>query len=86
MLRGTVQRHRRGLHWDILERYDQPHTFFYLDPPYYGLKVYRHNLEPEDFEKMAGILARVKGKFLMSHNDHPAVRRILMLFRFTRYR
>jgi hypothetical protein len=47
-----------------------PTTFFYLDPPYYGLKMYRHNLEPGEFEKPAGILARLKGRFLMSLNDH----------------
>jgi len=61
---------------DILDRYDRSHTFFYLDPPYYGMKVYRLNFEPKDFEDLARALARVKGKFLMSLNDHSEVRRI----------
>ncbi len=66
---------------DVLDRYDRPHAFFYLDPPYYGIKVYRFNFEPADFEALAAALAGIKGKFLMSLNDHPAVRRIFASFR-----
>ncbi len=62
---------------DILERYDRSHTLFYLDPPYYGMKVYRLNFELKDFEA----LARVEGKFLMSLNDHLEVRRIFKEFK-----
>ena len=54
---------------------------FYLDPRHYGLKVYRYTLEADEFEKMAGILARVKGKFLMSLNDHPDMRGMFKDFR-----
>lgn len=60
---------------DILKRYDRSHTFFYLDPPYYDMKVYRINFESKDFEDLAESLARVKGKFLMSLNDHKEARR-----------
>lgn len=66
---------------EVFERYDRPHTFFYLDPPYYGMTVYRLNLEPKDFEDLAASLARLKGKFLMSLNDHPEVRRIFSGFK-----
>ncbi len=62
---------------EILGRYDRPHTFFYLDPPYYGLKVYRLNFERKDFEA----LARIKGKFLISLNDQPEVRRLFRDFK-----
>lgn len=64
----------------VIERYDRTTTFFYLDPPYYGLKLYRHNLESSDFERMAVVLSNVKGKFLLSLNDHPEVRRIFGKF------
>ena len=57
---------------EIIGRYDRPHTFFYLGPPYYGFKVYRLNFERDDFERVARALRRVKGKFLMSINDHRA--------------
>jgi len=59
---------------EILKRCDRPATFFYLDPPYYGRKLYRHNLEPEDFAHMAERLKELKGKFLLSLNDVPEVR------------
>jgi len=66
---------------DVIERYDRPHTFFYLDPLYYGIKGYRLNFERKDFEVLAQTLAKVKGKFLMSLNDHPEVKRIFGGFR-----
>jgi len=64
----------------ILKRYDRPATFFYLDPPYYDRKLYRFNLEPEDFATMAGRLKAVQGKFLMSLNDVPQVRELFRDF------
>lgn len=42
----------------------------------YGIKGYRLNFEPKDFNALARVLAKVKGKFLMSLNDHKEVRRI----------
>jgi DNA adenine methylase len=65
----------------ILARYDRPGTFFYLDPPYYDIRLYRHNLEHEDFVLMAGRLKGLKGSFLLSLNDRPEVRKIFSAFR-----
>jgi DNA adenine methylase len=65
---------------DVLVRYDRPTTLFYLDPPYFGIKLYRHNLERRDFERMAELLQGVKGKFLLSLNDHRTVREIFSSF------
>jgi DNA adenine methylase len=67
---------------DVLERYDRPTTFFYIDPPYYGIKLYRHNLEQEDFQTLCDRLKALKGRFLMSLNDTPDVRRIFSCFEF----
>lgn len=66
---------------DVIARYDRPHTFFYVDPPYYGMDVYRFNFKPEDFAELAEVLCGVKGKFLMSLNDTKEVRRIFGGFR-----
>jgi len=66
---------------DVIRRYDRGHTFFYIDPPYYGMKVYRFNFEQGDFGWLAEILGGLKGKFLMSLNDHKEVRRIFNGFR-----
>ena len=37
-------------------------------------KLYRHNLEPEDFATLAERLKALQGKFLLSLNDVPQVR------------
>jgi DNA adenine methylase len=66
----------------VLIRFDRPDTLFYLDPPYFGLKLYRHNLTTADFEKMAERLEALKGKFVLSLNDVPEVRRIFKHFKF----
>ncbi len=60
----------------VIERYDRPHTFFYLDPPYYGIKVYRQNFIREDFTILAKVPEGLKEKFVMSINDHREVWRI----------
>ncbi len=60
---------------DVIERYDRPDTFFYLDPPYwdsedcYGKDIFSR----EDFGRLAKQLAGIKGKFLLSLNDMPEV-------------
>jgi DNA adenine methylase len=69
-----------GPYEEILKRYDRPTTFFYLDPPYYGIKLYRHNLEHGDFLALRDRLKNLKGKFLMSLNDTPEVRNIFSAF------
>lgn len=53
----------------VLERFDRPTTFFFLDPPYVGLKWYRLNFADDDFRELADCLGRVRGKFLMTIND-----------------
>lgn len=65
----------------VVKRYDRPTTLFYLDPPYYARKLYRHNLENADFAKVAELLATIKGKFVLSLNDVPEVRSIFKAFK-----
>jgi DNA adenine methylase len=65
---------------EILKRYDRPATVFYLDPPYWGKKLYRHNFKPEDFEKLAEHLKDTRGKFVLSLNDVPEVRTLFRRF------
>src|ERR1019366_9025700 len=60
----------------ILDKYDRPTTLFYLDPPYWERKLYRHNFSREDFEGLGTRLKALKGKFILSLDDHPEVRRI----------
>jgi len=64
----------------VLAKYDRPSTLFYLDPPYYGHKLYKFNLDPDDFRKMAERLGNLRGKFVLSLNDVPEVRTIFKAF------
>jgi DNA adenine methylase len=60
----------------ILEKYDRPTTLFYLDPPYWRRKLYRFNFSDQDFADLDRRLREVKGKFILSLDDHPEVRKI----------
>lgn len=69
----TIER----LSWEaFIPRYDRPGTFFYLDPPYWGVEGFygKGLFAREDFAHLAGLLAGVQGKFLLSLNDVPGVR------------
>ena len=68
----------------ILEKYDRPTTVFYLDPPYWGPKLYRHNFNDGDFDVLAERLARLKGRFILSLNDRPEVRQTFAPFSIRR--
>jgi DNA adenine methylase len=72
----------------FIDRFDRPGTLFYLDPPYYGNEGdYGKGLfSRERFEEMAGQLARIKGQFLLSLNDHPEVRQVFGKFHLTEVR
>lgn len=63
---------------DFITRYDRPATLFYLDPPYYGCETdYGQDMfRREEFEAMAEQLRHIRGRFILSLNDHPEVRRI----------
>lgn len=51
----------------IIQKYDRPDTFFYVDPPYYNSDCAHYSgYSLEDFEALLGLLAKIKGKFLLS--------------------
>lgn len=63
-----------------IERYDRPHTFFYLDPPYWETEGYGVGFGIEQYEKMADVLRGLKGKAIVSLNEHPDILRIFAGF------
>lgn len=67
---------------DILKRYDRSASLFYLDPPYFGRKLYNFNFSETDFVELSQRLETLKGKFVLSLNDVPEVRRIFRKFHF----
>lgn len=58
-----------------LDRYDRPHTLFYMDPPYWETEGYGVPFEWDQYELMATKLRQLKGKAIISLNDHPDIRR-----------
>jgi len=74
-----------NLPWQsFLARYDRPRTLFYLDPPYWGSEDdYGAELFTRDqFAELADKLACLKGRFILSINDVPDIRRLFARFRF----
>lgn len=68
---------------EILTRYDRPGTFFYVDPPYWNYENYYGPgiFSREDFTKLAGLPSHVQGKFMMSINNVPEIRKLFKGFR-----
>lgn len=66
-----------NLPWqECLQRYDRSHTFFYLDPPYWQTEGYGVPFGWEQYEAMAEAVASLKGKAMISINDHPDIRAV----------
>jgi len=61
---------------ECIKRYDRPWTLFFCDPPYYGVKSYKYVFSEKDHEDLAKLLRRVKGKWLLTYNDHPRIRHL----------
>jgi DNA adenine methylase len=74
------------LDWrQFITRYDRPGMLFYLDPPYFGNEGdYGQGLfKRADFEEMAALLAAIKGRFILSLNNRPEVRKTFAAFKLT---
>lgn len=63
---------------EFLARWDRPGTLFYLDPPYWGSEHYygRGLFERDDFAALSAALRGLQGRFVMTLNDVPEVRRL----------
>lgn len=69
------------LSWqDCIKKYDREHTFFYMDPPYWETEGYGVPFGFEQFEEMARVLGQLKGKAIISLNDHPAIREVFSAY------
>ena len=71
------------LDWSaFIPRYDSADTLFYLDPPYWGCEgdYGKAMFARADFQRLAELLAGIKGRFLLSLNDVPEVRETFAAF------
>lgn len=61
---------------NVIQRYDRKYTFFFCDPPYWQGADYGVPFEWSDHERLAKTLRNIKGKFLLTINDHPAIKKL----------
>jgi DNA adenine methylase len=77
-MRNTIIRNKS--YEQVINEFDSPKTFFYLDPPYEESKktgkLYTHGGMGFDYEKLEQVLSKTKGKWLLSINDSPNIRSI----------
>lgn len=69
---------------DCIARYDRAHTLFYLDPPYWQTAGYGGDFGFEQYEIMADMMRGLKGKAILSINDHPDIVNTFKGFRIER--
>lgn len=58
---------------NILDKFDSPTTYFYLDPPYWKTENYysSHDFDSDDHRRLAEKLIKIKGKFGLSYYEFP---------------
>jgi DNA adenine methylase len=58
---------------EVIDKYDSPSTYLYLDPPYWKTENYysNHDFDREDHERLAKRLMSIHGKFSLSYYDFP---------------
>lgn len=67
-----------NLDWEkCLTNYDRTETFFFIDPPYThcGATLY-DGWQTSDVRRLATKLATLKGRWVVTLNDHPDIRKI----------
>lgn len=55
----------------VIEKYDSPSTYIYLDPPYWKTENYysNHDFDRNDHERLAQVLNSVQSKFSLSYYE-----------------
>jgi DNA adenine methylase len=68
---NRISHFRLGDFGDVIDEFDSPTTYFYVDPPYWKTENYysNHDFDREDHERLAKVLHGVKGKFSLSYYD-----------------
>lgn len=65
---------------ECIARYDRPETLFYLDPPYWATAGYGVDFDLAQHRELAATMATIKGRAVLSINDHPTMREVYGTF------
>lgn len=62
----------------FIQRWDRPQALFFCDPPYWGVEDYygKDAFGRDEFEALSEVLRGLQGRFILTLNDVPEVRRI----------
>lgn len=69
---------------ECIQRYDRPETLFFLDPPYWRTTGYGQSFGLDQYEALAATMAELKGRAILTINDHPAMRQVFGRWRSQR--
>ncbi|WP_142413080.1 DNA adenine methylase [Hathewaya massiliensis] len=58
----------------VIEKYDRKHSFFFADPPYFETTGYGNEFGEKEHLLLRDNLINLRGKFLLTINDHEKVR------------
>jgi DNA adenine methylase len=73
-----------NLPWqEIVKRYDRPHTLFFMDPPYWQTEGYGSGFPWTEYEQLAQCLATMKGRAILTINNHAEIRKLFSGFGLT---
>lgn len=61
---------------EVVDRYDRPETLHYLDPPYWETEGYGIDFPFAEYVAIAESMRAMKGRAVLSINDHPEIRRV----------
>jgi DNA adenine methylase len=65
------------LPWETcIDRYDRPEALFFLDPPYWKVTGYGVPFGMPDYGAMADRIRSLKGRAILTINDHPDMRKV----------
>jgi DNA adenine methylase len=75
----------------LIPNWDRKETFFYCDPPYFMLlnkrkwgSYYQCTFKLEDHIRLRDMLKGIAGKFILSYDDNPEIRKLYKKFHVTK--
>jgi DNA adenine methylase len=68
---NKISHFRLGDFGNVIDEFDSPTTYFYVDPPYWKTENYysNHDFDVDDHKRLADKLTSISGKFSLSYYD-----------------